>query len=234
MVQNTLPGQLFSPPTEKLTGPEMGELKDIILDCFPDIEELRVVLSEKLNIRYNEIAKPGNYLTQVSNLIGDYFDARGLIPDLLEAMAEERPRDISLQEFQEKYLLKNCRCEDDLLALWDKLNPILRNVELSILDKVCRNILPLAGSSGSIKISNIISLMKIFCVDYICIDKTPTIIKFTQELWSNPNINISLPIRNTLGQWLQNLPATFKDAIIPSLSRNQTQRDCFLCILICP
>ena len=234
MVQDTLPGQLFSPPTEKLTGLEMGELRDIIVyECFPNIGDFKEMLLMGLNIRYDAIATGGNYQQQVLNLIKDYLEPDDLILDLLEAMAEARPKNTRLQEFQEKYLLKNFRCKDDLLALWDSLKPIIRDIEFSILAKVCRNILP-QYSFDIIKISNIISLTKIFCVDYIYIDKTPTITKFTQELWSNPNINISLPIRNTLGQWLQNLPAKFKDSVIPSLSPNQTQQDCFLCVLICP
>ncbi len=231
MVQNT---QLFSPPTEKLTGPEMGELRDIIVnDCFPNIGDFKEVLLIGLDIRYDNRARGGNPQEQVLNLIKDFLEPDDLILDLLEAMAEERPKKISLQEFQEKYLLKNFRCEDDLLPLWDSLKPIIRDIEFSILAKVCRNILP-PYSSNTIKISNIISLMKIFCVDDISIDKTPRIIKFTQELWNNPNINISPPIRDKLGQWLQNLPAKFKDSVTPSPSPNQTQKDCFIYVLIRP
>jgi hypothetical protein len=233
MGQNTPSGQLFPPPTEKLRGSEIEELRNIIVnDCFPDIGEFKEMLFLRLNIRYSAIATGGNYQQQVLNLIKDYLEPDDLILDLLEAMAEARPKKTSLQEFQEKYLLKFFVCGDDLLPLWDKLNPILRDIELSILDKVCRNILPLADSSGSIKISNIISLMKIFCVDYIYIDTTPTIIKFTQKLCNYPNIDP--PIRNKLEQWLQNLPAKFKDSVTPSPSPNQTQKDCFIYVLICP
>jgi hypothetical protein len=186
----------------------------------------------KLNIRYDAIATGGNYQQQVLNLIKDYLEPDDLIPDLLETIAKARPKNTRLQEFQEKYLLKNFRCEGDLLPLWDKLNPILRDIELSILDKVCLNILPLQYSLNTIKISNIISLTRIFCVDYPYIDKTPTIIKFTQEVCNYPNIDP--PVRNKLGQWLQNSPAKFKDSVTPSPSPNQTQKDCFLCVLICP
>ena len=153
MVQNT---QLFSPPTEKLTGPEMGELRDIIVnDCFPNIGDFKEVLLIGLDIRYDNRARGGNPQEQVLNLIKDFLEPDDLILDLLEAMAEERPKKISLQEFQEKYLLKNFRCEDDLLPLWDSLKPIIRDIEFSILAKVCRNILP-PYSSNTIKISNII------------------------------------------------------------------------------
>jgi hypothetical protein len=229
MGQNTLPGQL----SPKLTGSEMGELRNIIAnECFPNIGDFKEVLLIGLDIRYDNIARGGSPQEQVFNLIKDYLEPDDLIPDLLETIAEARPKNTRLQEFQEKYLLKNFHCEDNLLPLWDSLKLILRDIELSILDKVCRNILPLADSSGNIEISNIISLMKIFCVDYIYIDTTPTIIKFTQEVFNYSNID--QPIRNKLEQWLQNLPATFKDSIIPSLSPNQTQKDCFLCVLICP
>jgi len=233
MGQNTPSGQLFPPPTEKLRGSEIEELRNIIVnDCFPDIGEFKEMLFLRLNIRYSAIATGVNYQQQVLNLIKDYLEPDDLIPDLLETIAEARPKNTRLQEFQEKYLLKNFHCEDDLLPLWDSLKLILRDIELSILDKVCRNILPLADSSGSIKISNIISLMKIFCIDYPYIDTTPTTIKFTQEVCNHPNIDP--PIRNKLGQWLQNLPAKFKDSVTPTPSPNQTQKDCFLCVLICP
>ena len=104
MVQNTPSGQSYPFPTKELTGPEMGELGYIIVKCFPTEQLLEVFLQTKLNIPYGEITEGSTYSVQVFYLIRNYLQPRNLIPDLLEAMAEERPRNISLREFRQKYL----------------------------------------------------------------------------------------------------------------------------------
>jgi hypothetical protein len=99
-----LEGQSPSPqttlPTEnsRLTGKEIGELRELIIKAFPE-EDLAQTLKIHLNLDYNTIQSGGSYGTRVFNLITNYFEPRGETVNLVDSLIEERGNDSALKGF---------------------------------------------------------------------------------------------------------------------------------------
>jgi hypothetical protein len=86
----------LSPPTKnpQLTGLQIQELGDIILQACPDERELAQELLFELDISYDNLSAGRCYRERVTNLITQYFETRirHTTADLLDALIIARPK----------------------------------------------------------------------------------------------------------------------------------------------
>jgi hypothetical protein len=94
------PSPQTPPPTKnsRLTGTEIGELRGLIMNAFPE-EDLAQTLKIHLNLDYNAIQSGGSYGTRVFNLITNYFEPRGETVNLVNSLIKERANDSALKSF---------------------------------------------------------------------------------------------------------------------------------------
>jgi hypothetical protein len=89
----------------RLTGLQIQELRDIILQAFPNEGELAQELLFKLDISYQNLSEGGNYKARVTNIITEYFEVGNThtTPELLDALITVRPRNDALKNFKNTY-----------------------------------------------------------------------------------------------------------------------------------
>ena len=89
-----------SPPTRRpaLKGSEIGVLRGIILDSFTE-DQLRLLLTLRLDITYDVIKQGSGYDIAVFNLITRHFEPQGETANLVLALLQERPNNQNLQSF---------------------------------------------------------------------------------------------------------------------------------------
>ena len=94
------PSPQTTPPTKnsRLTGIEIGELRELIMKAFPE-EDLAQTLKIRLNLDYDAIQSGGSYGTRVFNLITNYFEPRGETVNLVNSLIKERANDSALISF---------------------------------------------------------------------------------------------------------------------------------------
>ena len=85
------------PEDIQLTGAQRGKLRDALIHAYSE-NELKMMLTIKLDFNYDANAEGDTYSDRVFNLI-NYFARRGKIIDLLESAVKERPRNSMLNEF---------------------------------------------------------------------------------------------------------------------------------------
>ena len=88
-----------------LTGPQLGELRDILCDVYPEIDEL----SQMVRIRLNEtlgniVAVRAQPNQNIAFALLEWLEARNRTRELLAALLEERPRGERVLRFCEPLL----------------------------------------------------------------------------------------------------------------------------------
>ena len=88
------------PPTRrpKLKGSEIGVLRGIILDAFTE-DQLRLLLTLRLDITYDVIKQGSGYDIAVFNLITRHFEPQGETANLVFALLQERTNNQDLMSF---------------------------------------------------------------------------------------------------------------------------------------
>jgi hypothetical protein len=79
-----------------LTGEQLKQLREAILNAYPSVVNLSIVLEEHLNINLDSIKRGDNYALSVFNLIKD-MEAQGRLTELLEALISRNPRNQALR-----------------------------------------------------------------------------------------------------------------------------------------
>ena len=89
----------------RLTGLQIQELRDIILQAFPNEGDLEQELLFKLDISYQNLSDGSNYRQRVTNLITQYFESGNehTTADLLDVLIIARPRNRALVNFKNAY-----------------------------------------------------------------------------------------------------------------------------------
>jgi Effector-associated domain 1 len=96
-----------------LTNRDIEALHKALLSAYPDLEELQMMLFFRLGLQKSDIA--GNSLrTFVFNLITKAI-ADGLIEQLVLEAYDYNPRNILLQQFHQKHILKQVSSKDNSL-----------------------------------------------------------------------------------------------------------------------
>lgn len=81
----------------KLAANDRQNLLTIILDSYPDIAEIAMLINLELGENLDNIAGGSNNKQKVFNLI-KWAETRGKLIDLLQAISKDRPDNVELQE----------------------------------------------------------------------------------------------------------------------------------------
>lgn len=85
-----------------LTGEQKEILREGILGAYPYPDELIILLSDTMDVKFNEIARGENYKTQVFNLI-ETFEADGRLEKFIRAIVYSKPYSSYLEEVRLKF-----------------------------------------------------------------------------------------------------------------------------------
>ena len=72
-----------------LTGQQKEILKEGILGAYPTEDELKILLSEKMNLRYGAMAKGEDYISRVAFLV-EKLEADGAVEQLIRVVVEKK------------------------------------------------------------------------------------------------------------------------------------------------
>lgn len=81
----------------KLPKDDFKKLLQVILDSYPDIEDLRILVRTKLDQNLDTIASGTNNKQKVFNLI-QWAEVEGKLKNLLDALSEDRPNNLESQK----------------------------------------------------------------------------------------------------------------------------------------
>src|SRR5262245_32795291 len=84
-----------------MAGITLEEILDAILDAF-DEDELRILLRVEMNVRMDNILKPGAFRMRVFNLI-EWSEREGRTTELVQVTSRARPRVAAMQQIGKKY-----------------------------------------------------------------------------------------------------------------------------------
>ncbi len=85
----------------ELDGQRRKELKEAILEAYPKSEDLEVLLSEEMNIQFEEIASGSSYNNQVFKLI-EHFCSIDSLEDFINVLVKSRPKNAIFQGMSPK------------------------------------------------------------------------------------------------------------------------------------
>ena len=98
----------------RLTGKEIGKLRDAILDAYTDLEELRMDILVGMDINLTHIVSGSTYQTRVFTLI-ERFQSEERLEEFVDILVEKRPRNSTLKQYQQ--LMQNVQSEADLVKI---------------------------------------------------------------------------------------------------------------------
>ena len=82
-----------------LTGQQKKILKEGILGAYPNQDELEVLLSEKMDLKWSAIARGQDYTSKIANLVKQ-LEADGRVEQLIKVIVEEKPNSPYLKQFK--------------------------------------------------------------------------------------------------------------------------------------
>ena len=85
-----------------LTGQQKEILKEGILGAYPNEDELKILLSEKMNLRYSAMAKGEDYISRVAFLV-EKLEADGAVEQLIRVVLEKKPNSPFLDEIKTEF-----------------------------------------------------------------------------------------------------------------------------------
>jgi hypothetical protein len=94
----------------QLTGQERKELRKVIITTYPNPEDLRMVISEDMDIHFNHIFTDSAYPSQVFQLIIT-FQAEGKLEEFIDIIVRDRPKSPAFKESQ--VLIQKIQSEKD-------------------------------------------------------------------------------------------------------------------------
>ncbi len=203
----------------KLSGDERKELLNAILDAYPDIVDLEMMVSMNLNENLNAITGGNNNTHIVFKLI-EWAETKGCIKRLIEALYEDRTgnekiKTIALAKhgiFPKKH--------------WEELDLILSKMDYNLIAQVCRltleNIANNQDVTGNypdlINLGNLDKIKKILLEKCTHNDKgIPTIIEFAERLAKK----VGEPTQNQLNVWVETVAEKLKIQL-PTYSNTQS------------
>lgn len=126
----------------KLTGKQRGMLREVILAAYPKPDELRILLSENMEVELDAIiAQVNDYNTIVFNLI-QKFQSDGMIDKFIEIAYEEKRENPKSKEFyQEIFPFSSDQSDSISEEEWRNLKNILDEINYDILEENCHKTL---------------------------------------------------------------------------------------------
>ncbi|MEZ4293996.1 MAG: effector-associated domain EAD1-containing protein [Polyangiaceae bacterium] len=87
------------PARLKLTGKQIGQLRDALVEAYPTFEELEQMVHVELDQRLRVIVPANNNLATIAYKLIDWASAHGRLHDLLRGALAQRPDNPSLRAF---------------------------------------------------------------------------------------------------------------------------------------
>ena len=85
-----------------LTGQQKEILKEGILGAYPTEDELKILLSEKMNLRYSAMAKGEDYISRVAFLV-EKLEADGEVEHLIRVVVKKKPNSPYLKQVKTEF-----------------------------------------------------------------------------------------------------------------------------------
>lgn len=120
----------------ELTNNQRKEFREALLSAFPEITDLKMMLSDELDWKLNQIANKGNDTQIVFKLI-DYAESKGKLKELLKAATKCNPGNYKLRKFANDFNV-NAITKDEI----NNLKFILEKIEFDIVKSSYIQILP--------------------------------------------------------------------------------------------
>ncbi|KST64957.1 VMAP-C domain-containing protein [Mastigocoleus testarum] len=212
----------------KLSGQEIGRLRDAIISAFPDKPSLEMMVAIELDENLDEIAGGNNFKAIVFNLIKKWAEPKGKLKNLVEGACKENPGNHDLKSIRRELFPKlsdsiNLKNKFSTISRqqWKDLCLIIAYIDLALLKNICRITLEnnskfqdiLGNLPELIKPENLGIFKTIFLDKYPKNNRDiPTIIEFVERLTKEQEISTN--IREQLNCWL-NLIAKEFDISLP-------------------
>ena len=85
-----------------LTGQQRRILKEGILGAYPNEDELKILLSERMDLRYSAIARGDDYTSRVAFLV-EKLEADGEVEQFIRVVAEKKPNSPYLTQVKSEF-----------------------------------------------------------------------------------------------------------------------------------
>jgi hypothetical protein len=85
-----------------LTGQQKRILKEGILGAYPNEDELKILLSERMDLRYSAIARGEDYTSRVAFLV-EKLEADGEVEQFIRVVVEKKPNSPFLKEIKTEF-----------------------------------------------------------------------------------------------------------------------------------
>jgi hypothetical protein len=89
-----------------LTGQQRRILKEGILGAYPNEDELSILLSEKMDVRYSAMARGEDYISRVAYLV-EKLEADGVVERLIRVVVEKKPNSPYLTQVRSESTIVN-------------------------------------------------------------------------------------------------------------------------------
>lgn len=219
----------------KLSGEDFQKLLTAILNCYPDLTDLRMLVRFELDETFDEIAGGDNNKQKIFNLI-EWAESRATestdkLNLLIKALLQDRPQEQIFQELNNKLnpsVFNSMELSvDDSQAItpteWNELYSILKDINNNqLITQICRQTLKNSQNDllgNCLELSSIIDLknLKEILLKKITKrnDNVPTILEFSERL-SN---KIEQQLSKQLDRWIETIATRLK-IDLPTYSDN--------------
>ena len=128
-------------------GLPIKEVREALLDAYPDQEDLEMMVDCELDESLNAIASGKTYRQIVYKLI-KWAEAQDRLEELIEKASEDNPRNPKLKALKDKLnpsLFGGIETDSDegkyLSQQWESLQNVLVEIDLDILEQMCKQVL---------------------------------------------------------------------------------------------
>ncbi len=219
----------------ELTNRQRKNLRESLLAAFPSRGELKIMLSEELNITFDQIAEGENYREEVFNLI-QYFDSQGKIKKLIDAAMRSNPTNPDLNKFFNYYSSPITETEVD------KLKSILDRININLVKSAYQQTLPSGATVDNPRFKlteSIDDIIQFLCENYPkSTSGIPSLIEFAKQVVDKlvKKSDSSLDEYEDLVIWLKDITARLNlNVPIPSHGyKTSEEQNSYLLIVINP
>ncbi|MEC4881355.1 MAG: effector-associated domain EAD1-containing protein [Scytonema sp. PMC 1070.18] len=227
----------------KLSGSEQGELLNAILDAYPDIGDLKILVKITLEQNLSAIAGGNNYKQIVFHLI-QWTESQGFTRELIQALYQDRYENQEFQNLINKLLYRysylGVSPHSGIISVkqWNELYEILSQIDIGLVSQICRKTLSNIQDDISGNYLNLSDRIDLIELRKILLqqrpqrkDGVPTIIEFVERLTKK----IQEPLKNQLTTWLQTI-SQILNVPLPTFSESQTSytKQSYLLIILEP
>ena len=234
----------------ELNKSQRQHLREALISAYRNESNLKIMLSDELDVRLNNIVSGENYNTIVFNLV-DWADEQGRLEELISAAYRKTPGNEDFRRFIKNIGIKKIISFDESLIsvkLLHELFSLLQQLpKLDLLEELCLQILPPYSTDNfpeDIKNNDLVWDFRIFLLFKLLIrdyprqqDGTPSILIFAQKLSETEEVSNS-KISNNLKEWIDEFARihniSIKKAKESRILKANTTLEAYLIIIVAP